>query len=58
VHIPIETDVDGDGVAKALKHWGLSRLGRWEVHIVKGTIESLKAPALLENEYVKPRKRR
>jgi hypothetical protein len=60
VHVPIGTDIDPDHgpLTDIFERNQITLLGRWESHMVDGAIDSLKAPVLLEDEHVKPPKRR
>lgn len=57
VHVDITTDVDRPDLAEVLSKNRITLLGRWKPHTNKdGHILGVKAPALLEDEHVKPRK--
>lgn len=56
VHVPIDSTLESEGIYRALEGCRITLLGRWRPHISKGKVESLKAPGLLEDEHVKPKK--
>lgn len=58
VHVPLHTNTDSNDVSKTLEKKRVSLLGRWEIDVQQGKTEGFKAPALLEDEHVKPRKGR
>jgi hypothetical protein len=56
VYIPVHSSLESEGIYRAIESARITLLGRWEPHNSGGRIESFKAPGLLENEHVKPRK--
>lgn len=58
IHVPLHANTDGEDVSKVLDKKRVSLLGRWELDNQNGKTEGFKAPALLEDEHVKPTKRR
>lgn len=56
VHVDVTTDLDRPDIAEILLKNRITLLGRWEPHVKDGHIRGVKAPALLEDEHVKPRK--
>ncbi|AWN05903.1 hypothetical protein SEA_CRICKO_38 [Streptomyces phage CricKo] len=58
VHIPLTVDTEREDLADILAASRMTLLGRWEPNIAQGKVEGMKAPALLEDEHVKPKKTR
>ncbi|QAY17160.1 hypothetical protein SEA_MADAMATO_42 [Streptomyces phage Madamato] len=58
VHVPLTTDIDHSGIGHILEEKRITLLGRWGTHMEKGNATTFRAPALLEDEHEKPRKRR
>lgn len=56
IHVPLYTNTDGEDMSKVLEKNRMSLLGRWEIDTQGGKTEGFKAPALLEDEHIKPRK--
>ncbi|QEQ93905.1 hypothetical protein SEA_KARDASHIAN_40 [Streptomyces phage Kardashian] len=57
VHVSPNTNLDRPDLVEILENNRLTILGRWEPHMVGTSMDSFKAPVLLEDEHVKPRKK-
>lgn len=55
VHVDLGTDIDGKNFGDVLVNHGLTLLGRWTIY-TKDDRSEFRAPVLLEDEHVKPKK--
>lgn len=56
LHVDLFTNTDREDFSDILAKNRLTLLGRWEPHHIGGVAQGLKAPVLLEDEHVKPRR--
>lgn len=57
LHVDLKTDIDQGSFGDILANRRLTLLGRWTIYTKDGHSE-FRAPVLLEDEHVKPKKRR
>lgn len=57
LHVSTDTDPECVGVLGVLEDRRITLLGPWEKNVVDGIAEGSKAPALLEDDHTKPRKK-
>lgn len=58
VRVDLNTDVDREDLNEVLAERRLTLLGRWKPEVLNGTTVGLKVPVLVEDEHIKPRKKR
>uniref|UniRef100_A0AAU7GZ00 Uncharacterized protein n=1 Tax=Streptomyces phage Scarif TaxID=3158858 RepID=A0AAU7GZ00_9CAUD len=58
VRVDLRTDVEREDLNDILANRRLTLIGRWKPEVVNGTTVGLMAPVLIEDDHVKPRKKR
>lgn len=58
MHVDVSVNTDREDLGDILAENCITLLGRWEPHMSNGVVESVKAPVLMEDEHIKPQKKR